>query len=77
MFDLSWGTAIVGATFFAAGLGLEELAKILARNIKRSILIALLVWACRVLGFLLMATAVSVILWNMVGPVVRAILRAI
>jgi hypothetical protein len=77
LFDLSWGTAIVGATLFAAGLGLEELAKHLARNAKRRLLIALLVWPFRVLGFLLMATAVSLMLWNMLGPVVQAILRAV
>jgi hypothetical protein len=76
LFDLSWETAVVGAAFFAAGLGLQELAKRLALNAKRRP-ISLLVWPCRVLGFLLMATAVSLILWNLLGPVVRAILVAI
>jgi hypothetical protein len=68
--DLSWGVAIIGGIFFAAGLGLEELGKYLSRYTKTRLAQVLLVWPCIGLGYAFMGIAALMIVWNIFDPII-------
>lgn len=67
---LDYQTAIVGTTQFAIGSGFWWLGQYCSGRIKQPIGRALLSWPCYVLGFVFVSSAVLLLLWNMVGPIV-------
>jgi hypothetical protein len=68
--EFDFDTAIAGTVQFAVGLGLTQLGRYLSQRIKGNVIRALLSWPCFGLGFILLASAVFTILWNMFGSFV-------